>query len=188
VPRQYRKFNVTPDQEGDDYAALEEAVGRRLRRVTAEGAALPDILLIDGGRGQIARIQKLLVTLGLDQALLLIGISKGPSRKAGLEVLHYADGRELAPAADNPGLHLLQQVRDEAHRFAITSHRARRSGNVSRSRLEDIPGIGPKRRRELLRHFGGLRGLRNASLEDLGRADGINATLAGEIYRYLHGD
>lgn len=188
APRQYRKFNVAPPQEGDDYAALEEAVGRRLKRVTAEGAALPDILLIDGGRGQIARIQKLLVALELDQKLLLIGISKGPSRKAGLEVLHYADGRELAPAADNPGLHLLQQVRDEAHRFAITSHRARRSSNISQSRLEDIPGIGPKRRRELLKHFGGLRGLRNASLEDLGRAEGINAALATEIYRYLHGD
>lgn len=188
VPRQYRKFNVAPEQEGDDYAALEEAVGRRLRRVTAEGAALPDILLIDGGRGQISRIQKLLLSLGMENSLLLIGISKGPSRKAGLEVLHYADGRELAPAADNPGLHLLQQVRDEAHRFAITSHRARRSSNVSHSRLEDIPGIGPKRRRELLKHFGGLRGLRNASLEDLARAEGINATLATEIYRYLHGD
>lgn len=188
VPRLYRKFNVTPEHEGDDYAALDEAVGRRYRRITAEGQALPSILLIDGGRGQIARIAQLLGTLELTDKMLLIGISKGPSRKAGLEVLHYADGRELAPAADNPGLHLLQQVRDESHRFAITSHRQRRKHNITDSKLEDIPGIGPKRRRQLLKHFGGLRGLRNASREDLGRVDGISDNLAAEIYRHLHGD
>lgn len=188
APRLYRKFNVTPEHEGDDYAALDEAVGRRYRRVSAEGQALPSILLIDGGRGQIARVSKLLDKLQLSDKMLLIGISKGPSRKAGLEVLHYANGRELAPAADNPGLHLLQQVRDESHRFAITSHRQRRKHNITDSKLEDIPGIGPKRRRQLLKHFGGLHGLRNASHQDLGRVDGISDNLAAEIYRHLHGD
>jgi excinuclease ABC subunit C len=188
VPRQYRKFNVAPASEGDDYAALYEAVGRRLRRVTAEGAPLPDVLLIDGGKGQIARIRQLLEELGMPETLLLLGISKGPDRRAGQEVLHYADGRQLAPADDDPGLHLLQQVRDEAHRFAITSHRARRAGNITHSRLEDVPGIGPVRRRELLHHFGGLRGLRNASMEALCQVPGINENLADEIYRHLHGD
>lgn len=188
VPRQYRKFNVTPDAEGDDYAALEEAVGRRLKRVTAEGQPLPNILLIDGGKGQISRIFQLLKRLELDESLLLLGISKGPSRMPGLEVLHFANGRQITPPADNPGLHLLQQVRDESHRFAITSHRSRRRKNISRSRLEDIPGIGSKRRRELLKHFGGLRGMRNASVEDIATVDGISDKLAAQIYLYLHGD
>ncbi len=188
VPRQYRKFNVNPPSGGDDYAALEEAVGRRLKRITAEGGVLPDLLLIDGGRGQISRIYQLLKRLELDEKILLLGISKGPSRKDGLEVLHFADGREIAPAADDPGLHLLQQVRDESHRFAITSHRQRRKHNISRSRLEDIPGIGAKRRRQLLKHFGGLRGLRNAAIVDIGRVDGISHNLAVTIYQHLHGD
>jgi excinuclease ABC subunit C len=144
------------------------------------------VLLIDGGQGQVNRVARVLEELGLIDELCLLGIAKGPSRKAGLEVLCFADGRQLVPGADSAALHLLQQVRDEAHRFAITGHRARRGKSRSQSSLEDVPGIGPSRRRALLNHFGGLQGLRNASAEEISRAPGISPTLATTLYDWLH--
>lgn len=186
--REYRKFNVTPAQESDDLASHYEAVGRRLKRVTKEGKSLPDLLLIDGGRNHLRRIGDLLDELGLRGSLQLMGISEGAGKRKGLNVLHFSDGRELVPAGDDLGFLFLQQIRDEAHRFAVTSHRQRRARNIAQSRLEDIAGVGPVRRRELLRHFGGLRGLRNASVESICGVDGISETLATEIYRHLHGD
>ncbi|KAF0810457.1 excinuclease ABC subunit C [Alcanivorax sp. S71-1-4] len=181
----YRRFNVAPAQGGDDYAALAEAVTRRYQRVTREGKALPELLLIDGGKGQVKSVMTALESIGLGH-MYVLGISKGPSRRAGLEVLHRSDGRELTPPADSPALHLLQQVRDEAHRFAITGHRARRGKARNASVLEEIPGIGPRRRQQLLHHFGGLQQLRNASVESLAGAPGISRGMAESIYAWLH--
>lgn len=187
VKSDYRRFNVSPGQEGDDYAALAEAVGRRYRRLSREQGRLPDLLLIDGGKGQVSSVAAVLEELGLTDALPLLGISKGPSRKPGLEVLHRPDGSTLTPAADDPALHLLQQVRDEAHRFAITGHRQRRGKPRKGSRLEEIPGVGPRRRKALLTHFGGLGQLRNASIEAIEAVPGISRGKAEEIYAWLHG-
>lgn len=182
----YRRFNVSPPQAGDDYAALAEAVTRRYERVTREGKALPELLLIDGGKGQVRAVHDALALLTLPDGMRVLGISKGPSRKAGLEVLHPVQGAPLIPGADHPGLHLLQQVRDEAHRFAITGHRARRGKTRSSSSLEGIPGIGPRRRQQLLRHFGGLAQLRDASREAIAAVPGISDVLATSIYEWLH--
>lgn len=181
----YRRFNVSPPQGGDDYAALAEAVTRRYQRMAREGKALPELLLIDGGKGQVGAVIAALALIDL-ATLPVLGISKGPSRKAGLEVLHHGDGRTFAPTADDPALHLLQQIRDEAHRFALTGHRARRGKARSASLLEEIPGIGPRRRQQLLNHFGGLQQLRNASVESLASAPGISRSLAESIYAWLH--
>lgn len=181
----YRHFNVNPDVGGDDYQAIEEAVRRRYQRVVKEEGKLPDLLLIDGGKGQMQRAFDVITELQLDNRLLVMGIGKGPSRRPGLEVLYLPDGRELVPGGHHSALHLLQQVRDEAHRFAITGHRARR-GKARRSGLEEIPGVGPKRRKALLNHFGGLKQLRNASLEELSRVDGINAQTAETLYNWFH--
>ncbi|WP_101675678.1 excinuclease ABC subunit UvrC [Alloalcanivorax mobilis] len=181
----YRRFNVTPDIGGDDYQALEEAVRRRYQRVVKEEGKLPDLLLIDGGKGQMQRAFDVVQALQLDNQMLVMGIGKGPSRRPGLEVLYLPDGRELVPGPASAALHLLQQVRDEAHRFAITGHRARR-GKARRSGLEDIPGVGPKRRKALLNHFGGLKQLRNASREELARVEGINAQTADTLYNWFH--
>mgnify|MGYP003571148353 CR=1 FL=1 len=182
----YRRFNVEPESGGDDYAALAEAVSRRYRRVQKEQGELPGLLLIDGGKGQVGRIASVLEELGLTDQLPLLGIAKGPSRKAGLEVLWRADGTQLAPAADNPGLHLLQHVRDEAHRFAIAGHRGRRSRPRSASTLEEIPGVGAKRRKALLTHFGGLAQLRDAPAEAIAQVPGVSPALAQTVYDWLH--
>ena len=182
----YRRFNVTPDSGGDDYQAMEEAVRRRYSRVQKEQGVLPDLLLIDGGLGQVRRVAAVLEELGLLDHVPLLGIAKGPSRKAGLEELVRADGTRLAPPADDPGLHLLQQVRDEAHRFAITGHRARRARPRSQSSVEEIPGVGPKRRRALLNWFGGMSRLRNASAEEIARVPGFSQQLARQVYDWFH--
>lgn len=182
---EYRRFNVTPEHSGDDYQALEEAVERRYQRVVKEAGVLPDLLLIDGGKGQMQRCFAVIQALQLEQRVLVMGIGKGPSRRPGLEVLYLPDGRELVPGGASPALHLLQQVRDEAHRFAIIGHRARR-GKARRSGLEEIPGIGPKRRKALLNHFGGLKQLRNASREELARVEGISARTAEILYNWFH--
>lgn len=186
--RYYRKFNVSPPVGGDDYAAQHEAIGRRLKRLSSEAMPLPDVLLVDGGKGQVARIGELLDELDLPDQMMLVGISEGAGKKKNMNVLHFADGRQLIPEADNPGFLLLQQIRDEAHRFAITQHRARRARQLTHSRLEDVPGIGPTRRRKLLQHFGGLRGVSNASVEAISQVDGISQELAAEVYRHFHGD
>ncbi len=183
---QYRRYNIAGIEPGDDYAAMHQALDRRFRRAVEEGGVLPDLLLIDGGAGQLAQAREVLGDLGVD-GVRLVGVAKGEGRRAGHETLVLPDGRELHPGPDSLGLQLIQQVRDEAHRFAITGHRGRRQKARSSSRLEDIPGIGPRRRANLLRHFGGLAGLKAAGIEEIARVDGVNAALAERIYAALHG-
>ncbi|WP_058835001.1 excinuclease ABC subunit UvrC [Luteimonas abyssi] len=155
-------------------------------RVARADAILPDVLLIDGGAGQVAQARDVLQALGIS-GVMLVGVAKGEARRAGHEALLLPDGREIRPGPDSAGLQLVQQVRDEAHRFAITGHRGRRQKARSVSRLEDIPGIGPRRRANLLRHFGGLAGLKAAGAEEIAQVDGVNAALARRIYDSLHG-
>jgi excinuclease ABC subunit C len=183
---EYRRFNVTPEQGGDDYAALREALTRRCGRIVAGEYPPPDLLVIDGGKGQVAVAANVLEEQGM-HGVPLIGIAKGPERKAGLEDIVFP-GRDvvLNLPSDHPGLHLLQQIRDEAHRFAIQGHRARRGKARTTSTLEDIPGIGATRRRALLTHFGGLRGVQAASVDDLLRVPGISRALAERIFADLH--
>src|SRR5690606_37268698 len=191
VRNQYRRYNITGIQPGDDYAAMRQAIERRFRRALEAGAGganavLPDVLLIDGGAGQLAQAREDLADLG-GEGVLLVGVSKGEQRRPGDETHVLPDGRELHPGAAFPPLQLRQQVRDEAHRFAITGHRAKRQKARTSSRLEDIPGIGPRRRAALLRHFGGLAGLKAAGEEEIARVEAINAALAARIYANLHG-
>lgn len=186
VRGQYRRYNISGIEPGDDYAAMHQALERRFRRAVAEEGVLPDVLLIDGGAGQVAQARGVLADLGIE-GVLLVGVAKGPERRAGHEALLLPDGRELRPGPDSPGLQLIQQVRDEAHRFAITGHRGRRQKARTSSRLEDIPGIGPRRRASLLKHFGGLAGLKAAGEEEIAQVDGVNAALAARIYATLHG-
>ncbi len=186
VRSQYRRYNIAGIEPGDDYAAMKQALERRFRRAVERDGVLPDVLLIDGGTGQVAQARSVLDALGLP-GIVLVGVAKGEARKAGHESLLLPDGRELQPGAASPGLQLIQQVRDEAHRFAITGHRGRRQKARSTSRLEDIPGIGPRRRASLLKHFGGLAGLKAAAAEQIAHVEGINAALAERIYATLHG-
>jgi len=171
---------------GADSAAMHRAIERRFRRAVEEEGVLPDILLIDGGAGQVAQARAALAELGVED-VLLVGVAKGPARRPGDEELLLPDGRAVRPGADSPALQLIQQVRDEAHRFAITGHRGRRQKARNSSRLEDIPGIGPRRRANLLKHFGGLGGLKAAGIEEIARVEGVNAALAERIYATLHG-
>jgi len=183
---EYRRFNVTPEQGGDDYAALREALTRRCGRIVAGEYPAPDLLVIDGGRGQVAAAANVLEEQGM-HGVPLIGIAKGPERKAGLEDIVFPDRETvLNLPADHSGLHLLQQIRDEAHRFAVQGHRARRGKARTTSALEDIAGIGATRRRALLTHFGGLRGVQAASVDDLARVPGISRALAERIFADLH--
>ena len=186
VRGQYRRYNIAGIEPGDDYAAMHQALERRFRRAIEEGGVVPDVLLIDGGKGQLAQARAVLGELGV-AGITLVGVAKGEERRAGHETLILADGREVRPGPESPALQLVQQVRDEAHRFAITGHRGRRQKARTTSRLEDIPGIGPRRRASLLRHFGGLTGLKQAGAEEIARVDGINAALAERIYATLHG-
>ncbi len=191
VRGQYRRFNIAGIEPGDDYAAMHQAILRRFKRAVeahAEGkqALVPDVLLIDGGAGQVTQARDVLQQLGVT-GVVLVGVAKGPARRPGDEELLLPDGRALRPGAQSPALQLIQQVRDEAHRFAITGHRGRRQKARSSSRLEDIPGIGPRRRANLLRHFGGLGGLKAAGIEEIARVDGVNDALAERIYATLHG-
>ncbi|WP_296281251.1 excinuclease ABC subunit UvrC [Pseudoxanthomonas sp.] len=186
VRSQYRRYNITGITPGDDFAAMHQAIERRFRRAVEEGGVLPDVLLIDGGAGQLAQAQSALADLGVD-GVTLVGVAKGVERRAGHEALVLPDGRELRPGAASPALQLIQQVRDEAHRFAITGHRGKRQKARMTSKLEDIPGIGPRRRASLLKHFGGLAGLKAAGADEIARVDGVNAALAERIYANLHG-
>ena len=183
---QYRRYNIAGIEPGDDYAAMHQALERRFRKAVEENGMLPDVLLIDGGAGQVAQARGVLADLGID-GIALVGVAKGEARRAGHETLLLPDGRNVRPGPESPGLQLVQQVRDEAHRFAITGHRGRRQKARNTSRLEDIPGIGPRRRANLLRHFGGLGGLKAAGAEEIARVEGINAALAERIYASLHG-
>ncbi|MCG5539795.1 MULTISPECIES: excinuclease ABC subunit UvrC [unclassified Halorhodospira] len=187
VKSDYRRFNIRDVTAGDDYAAMHQALTRRYRRVQSGEAPLPDLLLIDGGKGQVAQAREVLDQLGID-GVALMGIAKGPERRPGEETLLLDDGeRELELPADSPALHLLQQVRDEAHRFAVSGHRQRRGKARRESILEEIPGLGPKRRQSLLKHFGGMQGIRQAGVEDLACVPGINRSLAQRIYDTFHG-
>lgn len=182
----YRRFNIEGITGGDDYAAMHQALSRRYTRLKAGEARLPDILLIDGGINQLAQAEKVLGALEIT-GVLLIGVAKGESRKPGLERLFMPGVADpVLLAHDSPALHLIQHIRDEAHRFAITGHRNRRDKARTTSTLENIPQVGPKRRRDLLKHFGGLQEVKKASVTELAKAPGISQALAQTIYDHLH--
>jgi excinuclease ABC subunit C len=184
----YRRYNIEGITPGDDYAALRQALTRRYARGSAEEGRLPDLLLIDGGQGQLSQAREVLEPLRA-AGVRVIGVAKGPERRPGLETLHlFGENRPLILPPDSAALHLVQQIRDEAHRFAITGHRQRRAKARTASALDAIAGIGPKRRQALLRQFGGLQQLARAGVEDLSRVDGINAELAQRIYDAFHGE
>jgi excinuclease ABC subunit C len=184
----YRRFSIGDITPGDDYAAMRQALTRRYTRAVKENANLPDILFVDGGKGQVGVARDVLGELQLED-IFLVGVAKGPERIAGEEVLVVAEtGRQLVLGKESPALHLVQQIRDEAHRFAITSHRARRGKKRQRSVLEDIPGLGPKRRRGLLSHFGGMQGVQRAGVEDVAAVPGISLQLARLVYDKFHGE
>ena len=179
---EYRRFNIADIEPGDDYAALEVAVRRRYVRVRREEGKLPDLLMVDGGRGQLAGVREILADLQLEE-IPVMAVAKGSTRKPGLESIFLGAGKRAFALSDtSPALHLIQQIRDEAHRFAITGHRNRRKRSRNTSVLEQIPGIGAKRRQRLLSEFGGLRALSRAGVEDLARVNGISRTLARAIY------
>ena len=179
--RDYRQYAIHDIQGGDDYAAMKQALTRRYKK-----QPLPDILLIDGGKGQLNMAKEVLTELGILADTLLIGVAKGEGRKAGLEVLHFIEHEPLDLPMDSKALHLIMHIRDEAHRFAITAHRKKRDKRRSSSVLEAIPGLGEKRRRELLNHFGGLQQLLGASQQELAGVKGIGDVLAKTIYKVLH--
>ena len=196
---QYRRYNISGITPGDDYAAMRQALTRRYQKLSsvsepsgkAQGmsaakveGARPDLILIDGGLGQLHIAMQVMQELNLD--LALVGVAKGVERKAGMEQLIFPDGTARQLSADDPALHLIQQIRDEAHRFAITGHRARRGKARTASSLEEIAGVGDKRRRSLLTHFGGLREVTQASVEQLCQVEGISKSLAAKIYQQLH--
>ena len=182
----YRKFNIEDITGGDDYAAMQQALERRYQRLSRGEGQLPDVLFIDGGKGQVAQAVSVLASFDIT-SVRVIGVAKGTTRKAGFETLIDADtGRESYLRGDNPALHLIQQIRDEAHRFAISGHRARRAKARNSSSLEGIPGVGAKRRRDLLRHFGSAKGVENASVDEMKKVTGVSSALAQTIYDYLH--
>ncbi len=184
----YRRFNIKNVIGGDDYAAMEQALRRRFSRLAAGEGIKPDILLIDGGKGQLTQAEHVLQQLDIN-GITVLGIAKGSTRKAGMEqVLLAGSHQEVVFASDSPALHLMQQVRDESHRFAISGHRARRAKTRNTSSLENIPGVGAKRRRELLRYFGGLQEVVRASENDLIKVPGISEKTAADIYQALHNE
>ena len=183
---EYRRFNMRDLTPGDDYAALRQALARRYGRVTVGEGKVPDLILIDGGRGQLNAGRAALADLGLSD-IAVVGVAKGPERRPGLEELVLdADGHSLTLPPQHPGLHLVQSIRDEAHRFAIAGHRGQRGKARLTSTLTEIPGIGAKRRKQLLAHFGGLQGVQAAAVDELAQVEGVSRTLAEKIYRHLH--
>lgn len=193
IKGQYRKFNIkNPDTApGDDFAMMREVMARRFGRLMADDAEQerdenwPDLVLIDGGKGQMSSVMQIVRELGVED-VAFIGVSKGPDRNAGRETFHLPDGREFTLPVNAPVMFYLQRLRDEAHRFAIGAHRAKRSKAITVSPLDEVPGIGPSRKKALLMHFGTARAVRNASLEDLQKAPGVSAAVAQTVYDYYH--
>ena len=183
----YRRFNIDGVAAGDDYGAMREALSRRYARLKAGDGKLPDILVIDGGEGQMKQATDVLAELQVE-GVIVLAIAKGTTRKPGLEALYLAGRGEIPLPPHGGAMHLLQFIRDEAHRFAITGHRARRGKKRQASELEGIPGIGPQRRRELLRHFGSVSAIRAASRDEIAKVPGISRALAEDIHAALHGD
>ncbi|HIQ40822.1 MAG TPA: excinuclease ABC subunit UvrC [Sulfurivirga caldicuralii] len=186
--QRYRRYNIRQAAAGDDYAAIYEVVARHYRRLQQQPDQLPDLVVIDGGRGQLHKALEALVTLGLED-LPVVSVAKGEGRKPGLECLYtpYCNTGIDLPA-DEPALHLINFLRDEAHRFAISGHRARRQKRQLRSTLEEIAGVGPKTRKRLLTHFGGLKGIQDASVSELVKVPGVSKKLAQRIYDHFHGE
>ncbi len=185
-PQEYRRYNIRGITPGDDYAAMRQALLRRYQKLQAGEGKRPDLVLIDGGAGQLGVAVEVMTELGLTD-IALVGVAKGVERKPGMEqLLQPGVEKSLQLPPDNPALHLIQQVRDEAHRFAISGHRAKRGKTRTTSSLEDIEGVGEKRRRNLLTHFGGLKGVQQASVEELARVEGISPSLAEKIHQHLH--
>ncbi len=186
VKSRYRRYNLKGFEPGDDYAAMREVLSRRYRKLQKEEGHMPDLILVDGGKGQLGIAMEVLAECGLSD-IPLMGVAKGPSRRAGYEewILPVAP-HSLQPGPESAASHLIQQVRDEAHRFAITGHRGRRQKAAVYSVLEDIPGVGARRRRALLTHFGGIQGVRKAGVEELSGIPGINQQLAKRIFKALH--
>jgi excinuclease ABC subunit C len=183
---EYRRYNITGITPGDDYAAMRDVLTRRYKKVAAGEGVRPDLIFIDGGKGQLGVAIEVMLEVGLED-ILLVGIAKGEERRPGLETMIFSDtGEMLNLEKDNKGLHLLQQIRDEAHRFAITGHRAKRAKARMHSSLEDIEGIGAKRRKALLTRFGGLEGVKSASIDEIANVEGISQNLAEKIYGELH--
>jgi excinuclease ABC subunit C len=183
---EYRRYNITGITPGDDYAAMRDALTRRYKKIAAGEGKVPDLIFIDGGKGQLGVAVEVMREVGLPD-ILLVGIAKGEERRPGLEQMFFADRETpVGLKKDNLGLHLLQQIRDEAHRFAITGHRARRGKARMHSSLQDIAGIGVKRRQKILTHFGGLDGVKNASVDELAQVEGVSQMLAEKIYQELH--
>jgi excinuclease ABC subunit C len=184
---EYRSFNIKTAAAGDDYEAMRESLTRRYTRLKLEGKSLPDIIIVDGGLGQMSIAQKVLVELQLVDVVLL-AVAKGPLRKAGLETVYLStNGNAVRVDLNKEAFLLIQRIRDEAHRFAITSHRKKRQKQSLHSSLEDIPGIGKLRRFQILKHFGGLQEVQKASVEDLSKVPGISQSIAQKIYEALHG-
>jgi excinuclease ABC subunit C len=190
----YRKFNIKRPETiaGDDFGMMREVLGRRFERAAEEdpdrdSGEWPDLVLIDGGRGQLNAARKALEELGIED-VPMVGVAKGPHHgREGREVFHLLDGREFQLPVNHPVLFYLQRLRDEAHRFAIGAHRQKRAKAITVSSLDEVPSIGPARKKALLMHFGTARAVRNASLEDLQRAPGVSSGVAQAVYDYFHG-
>jgi excinuclease ABC subunit C len=187
----YRKFNIKSAQTDDDFAMMKEVLDRRFARLEKDdpdrsSGEWPDLLLIDGGKGQLSAVCEIMENAGVHD-IPVVGVAKGPHHgREGREVFHFPNGRELTLPPNSPLLFYLQRLRDEAHRFAIGTHRAKRAKSLTTSTLDEVPGIGPNRKRALLMHFGTARAVKGAALEDLERAPGISRTMARQLYDYFH--